>query len=222
MQSKGECAIRPLIRCVPATSAASEFTHPVPCSVLPKGAKERLVSELEKRLDLDIDKILDSPKLRLQLSPAELDQRLLYLYNNVTEGPTGDVLRVIGGGQEVALQDFYIKSRAARKAAKDPQALEKLNFGPFQALGDESDEDRRTASQWVNQVLRRNLPKDEVPLPSRKGKRRDKSNMSMSLSTGPAFQKAPGSWSQSCLRTTTFVRPASIGRSVQSKFSLLI
>jgi hypothetical protein len=183
-----------------------------------------LVSELEKRLDLDIDRILDSPKLRLQLSPAELDQRLLYLYNNVTEGLAGDVLRIIGGGQEVALQDFYIKSRAARKAAKDPQALERLNFGPFQALGDESDEDKRTASQWVNQVLRRNLPKDEIPLStSRNEKEKDKSKMSMSLSAaGQAFHRTMSCWPQSGLLTTSFIRPTNMCRSAASKFSLLI
>ncbi|KAL3924962.1 MAG: hypothetical protein SGILL_000718 [Bacillariaceae sp.] len=193
--------------------------------VLPDRVKDRLVNELDKRLDLDIDSILESPKLQLQLAPAALDQQLLYFYKNVTDGPTGDVLRVIAGGQEVALQDFYIKSRAAKKAAKDPKELEKLNFGPFQALGDESDEDGRTASQWVNSVLRRTLPKNELPIShsDEDKKKDDKSKMSMSLLTRPAFHRPKTSWAQHAdLLKSSFTRPSYMGRSMATKFSEIL
>jgi hypothetical protein len=191
-------------------------------AVLPTRAKDLLVKELNKRLDLDIDRIIESPKLRLQLSPAELDQRLLELYKSVAEGPTGDVLRIIGGGQEVALQDFYIKSRATRKAAKDPQALEKLRFGPFQTRGDDTDDARRTASQWVNLVLRRNLPKNEVSFDHNPQGRKDDSKMFMSLkSNGSPFGNAPKMLSyKSHLGSTSFIPPHS--RSAASSLCLLI
>jgi hypothetical protein len=183
-----------------------------------------LVNELDKRLDLDIDRIIESPKLRLQLSPAELDQRLLKLYKSVAEGPTGDVLRIIGGGQEVALQDFYIKSRAARKAAKDPQTLEKLRFGPFQARGDDSDDARRTASQWVNLVLRRNLPKNEVFFTHDLQKKKDKAKMSMSwINHGFLSDNMPKvCTSKTGLGYTSFLQRSSLSRSAASSFSLLI
>jgi hypothetical protein len=183
-----------------------------------------LVSELDKRLDLDIDRIIESPKLRLQLSPAELDQRLLELYKSIAEGPTGDVLRIIGGGQEVALQDFYIKSRAARNAAKDPKAFEKLRFGPFQARDDDPDESRRTASQWVNVVLRRSLPKNEVSIfDTKKGKEKDKSKLSMSLTTRSLSSSPVGGWSKAArIGCTSFVQRPLPARSPVSSFSLLI
>ena len=47
------------------------------------------MTELNKKLDLDIDDILESPKLRLNLSPAELDNQLLDLYKWVADGPRG-------------------------------------------------------------------------------------------------------------------------------------
>jgi hypothetical protein len=182
-----------------------------------------LVNELDKRLDLDIDRIIESPKLRLQLSPAELDQRLLELYKSVAEGPTGDVLRVIGGGQEVALQDFYIKSRAARKAAKDPHSLDKLRFGPFQARGDDTDDVRRTASQWVNLVLRRNLPKNEVSFTNDPQKKQDNSELSMSFRNNGQFSgDAPKVWSSKTgLRCTSFIQRSPPSCSAKN-FSLLI
>ena len=132
--------------------------------VFPSGVAQRLTNELDKRLDLDIDEELESPKLRLQLSPAELDKRLLKLYKNIVDGPRGDVLRIIGGGQEVALQDLYIKTHALRDRAKDPKNQTILSFGPFEALDDDSDDTKRTASQWVNWALRRNLPRGNVPI----------------------------------------------------------
>jgi hypothetical protein len=162
-------------------------------TVLPSGVRQRLVSELDKRFDLDIDNILESPKLRLQLSPAELDKRLLELYKKVAAGPSGDVLRVIGSGggrQEVALQDLYIKRHAERQRAKNRRNEANLSFGPFVALGEESGVEKLTASQWVNWALRRNLPRNDVPIPRSNSKEEsaqepadgEKSKMTMSLS----------------------------------------
>eukprot|EP00977_Amphora_coffeiformis_P012775 scaffold3231_cov184-Amphora_coffeaeformis.AAC.1 len=54
---------------------------------LPQSVKERLAQDLEKRLDIDIDEIIESPKLRVKISPAVLDKQLLELYNRVTSGP---------------------------------------------------------------------------------------------------------------------------------------
>ena len=71
-----------------------------------------MVKELDKRLDLDVDELLASPKLKVQLSPAELDRKLLEFYNSVTEGPGGDVLRMIGGGANVGRQTYYMKQQA--------------------------------------------------------------------------------------------------------------
>jgi hypothetical protein len=129
-------------------------------TVLPGVVKGRLVSELEKRLDLDIDDILESPKLRLQISPAELDKQLLKLYNQVADGPSGDVLRIIGGGQEVAFQDLYLKRSSAKKRRNVASKSIYISFGPFESLSDDDDEESRTASQWVKQALRKNLQSD--------------------------------------------------------------
>ena len=81
--------------------------------VLPKDLQQRLIAELDKRLDVDLDELLDSPKLRVKLSPAKLDNLLLDLYDNVTSGPRGDVFRVIGGGASVGRQHQYLKQQAA-------------------------------------------------------------------------------------------------------------
>ena len=196
--------------------------------MLPDRVKDRLISELDKRLDLDIDRILESPKMRLQLSPAELDRQLLELYKKVTEGPSGDVFRIIGGGQEVAMQSLYIKNRAIGKGGKDPQNFKSLKFGPFAALGDDSDEEKRTASQWVNLVLRRNLPKNEVPIPRKqdKGEKKRKSGMSMSIPASPysSSRSTTSCWSRNNhLCHSSFTSKYSfIGRSPVSSFSLLI
>ena len=60
--------------------------------VLPRPIQQSLVKELDKKLDPDIDKILESPTLHLKLSPAELDKSLLDLYARLSESPSGDVL----------------------------------------------------------------------------------------------------------------------------------
>ena len=184
--------------------------------------KQLLGNELEKRLDLDIDRILESPKLRLQLSPAELDKQLLDLYKKVADGPSGDILRIIGGGKEVALQDFYIKKQAARGRARNPRAADKITFGPFEALGDESDSGRLTASQLVNSVLRRNLPKTEI-IPRDEtydSDEKDKSRMTMSLSVG-SHQRSQ-TWTRNAPRHISFTRHSVLGRNPSASFSLLI
>jgi hypothetical protein len=120
-----------------------------------------MIAELDKRLELDIDAIMESPKLRLQLSPAELDSQLLELYNKVTQGPGGDVVRVIGGGTNVGMQNLYMK-RQARKIAQqnDPDGAD--SDWPFSlpgfSEGDEVEDKERTTAQWVKLALRRNLP----------------------------------------------------------------
>ena len=176
-----------------------------------------MISELDKRLDLDIDRILESSKLRLQLSPAELDQQLLDLYKKVGEGPGGDILRIIGGGQEVALQDLYIKRQASRKRFKDPQNSRNVRFGPFEALGEGTEEEKRTASQWVNLVLRNNLPRNEKPVTRQK----DKSKMSMSLSFG-SVSPMTTYMSGRRLCQSSFTRPSFLGRSSTLSNTLLI
>lgn len=175
--------------------------------VLPNRVKQSLVNELDKRLDLDIDFILQSPKLRLQLSPAELDKKLLELYKSVADGPRGDVLRIIGGGNDVALQDLYVKTKG-RESRLDPVS------------GGDPEEKERTTSQWVNSVLKRNLPKTEVGTVQRGDgtDRKDKSDkMKMCLTSGPCRSFTHVSSCQ-----TAFTKRIYPGRSRVSSFSLLI
>ena len=170
-------------------------------TVLPSRVKQSLVNELDKRLDLDIDFILQSPKLRLQLSPAELDKKLLELYKNVADGPSGDVLRVIGGGNDVALQDLYVRRNKGRSKSRQ------LLLGP---AGTKDTEDKqRTTSQWVNSVLKRNLPKSSLEDESE--------NLKMCLHKGP---NQPFSQVSSC--QTAFTSKICVGRTRVSKFCLLI
>lgn len=189
-------------------------------AVLPTRLKERLANELGKRLDLDFEKILDSPKLQLQLSPAELDKRLLELYEGVAGGPGGDLLRVIVGGNDVAFQTLYIKRNAARKRGKD--ASRSVAFGPFD--GDDRDDNARTASQWVQRTLKRNLPRKNIPIssPDPSGSstqqaEKDKTKMNMCLPAsfrpGGRFASVPSTG------RNHFCPPI---RSSTSKFTLLI
>jgi hypothetical protein len=115
------------------------------------------VKDLDRRLDLDFDALLESPKLNFKLSPAELDKQCLELYESLTDGPGGDLLRIIGGGNDVALQHRYLK-RKARNELKQAQA--KNAKAPFflDRSADKTDEQTRTASQWVKLAMRRNLP----------------------------------------------------------------
>lgn len=178
-------------------------------SVLPDRVKQSLVDELDKRLDLDIDFTLQSPKLRLQLSPAELDKQLLELYKNVADGPRGDVLRVIGGGNDVAFQDAFVKNKKRR-----PKNLQSF-------LGREDiEENDGTTSQLVNSVLKRNLPKIEAEAERRgdNADKKDKSDEMKMCLTGR--HDPPFSYVSSC--QTAFTKRFSLGRSRVSSFSLLI
>ena len=83
-------------------------------NVLPKELQQRLINELDKRLDLDLDELMSSPKLRVKLSPAKLDKLLLELYDSVADGPSGDVFRVIGGGLNVGKQNLYLKQQQSK------------------------------------------------------------------------------------------------------------
>jgi hypothetical protein len=166
--------------------------------VLPSGVKQRLMNDLDKRLDLDFDQLLETPKLRLQLSPAELDKRLLELYKNIAEGPSGDVLRIIGGGNEVALQDLYLKKQASKKRARNPRTERRLSFRPsLQPVGEDSDE-KITASQRVNLALRRNLAKIDMGNRQSSDESKDKTTMALGGCRSTysaqiqAFSKTPG------------------------------
>ena len=121
--------------------------------------------ELDKRLDVDIDTVLESPKLRIQLSPAELDKRLLAFYNDVSRSPSGDALRVISGGANVGMQNLYMKTQARKQRRRerrgrsfDPAFDPVFNLPSFWDDGDETEETARTPTQWVTLALRRNLP----------------------------------------------------------------
>jgi len=181
-------------------------------SVLPNRVKQSLVNELDKRLDLDIDFILQSPKLRLQLSPAELDKQLLELYKNVADGPSGDVLRIIGGGNDVALQDRYIKRKKTR--TKNNSSLRSS------AISEDTEEKERTTSQLVNSVLERTLPKTETGVVRRvdsAGSKDKSGEMKMSLASRydrPFYRVS------SC--QTAFTNKLCLRRSRVSSFSLLI
>jgi digalactosyldiacylglycerol synthase len=82
---------------------------------LPDDVQERMVSELEKRFEIDFEEFLGSPKVRLRLSPAELDRQLLDLHNSVSRSPSGGLLRMIGGGEFVGAQNYYLKQQALKQ-----------------------------------------------------------------------------------------------------------
>lgn len=125
--------------------------------VLPKKLKDRLIKDLDSRLDLDIDELVSSPKLELKLSPAELDRQCLELYQTLAQGPGGDVLRAIGGGQEVALQHQYMR-RQARNQLKAAQAMNLTSPFVVDRSVDSTDARARTPSQWVKWTMKKNLP----------------------------------------------------------------
>ena len=158
-------------------------------TVLPRKLRERLAEDLEKQLDLDIDEILESPKLRLKLSPAELDKSLLDFYDKMSASATGDVLRLIGGGGQIGLQNLYIRRQALKK--RDRSGRDVFPFDSID-LEDPSDSDEdvesdRTASQWIRWAIRRNLPQSSTsdlrgPRPSNgRRKKNDSTRMSTSL-----------------------------------------
>ena len=124
--------------------------------MLPQNVRDRLVRELDKRLDLDLDEILDSPKLRLKLSPAELDKSLLELYDNISDGPGGDLLRVIGGGGRVGMQNLYMRRRSLDERRRKDTLPELFPSILEDALLESDD---KTPTERVRWALQRNLPK---------------------------------------------------------------
>jgi hypothetical protein len=134
--------------------------------VLPKELKNRLVKELDKRLDLDVDTLLGSPKLKLQLSPAELDRLLLDLYNTVSEDPLGDVLRVIGGGSNVGRQSQYMKQLAQKEKSlgkSDQRRISSFLSPPPQFLEDKGTGESRTATRLIKRALQKNFQSTQTP-----------------------------------------------------------
>jgi len=125
---------------------------------LPQSVKERLAQDLEKRLDIDIDEIIESPKLRVKISPAVLDKQLLELYNRVTSGPQGDVLRLIGGGGQVGLQNMYMRRVAQKQKKRTGSIPDPIPF----YLQSETDDNPRTVVGGIRRALRRNLPKNDI------------------------------------------------------------
>lgn len=123
-------------------------------NVLPKDVQLRLMAELDKRLDVNLDELLDSPKLRVKLSPAKLDKLLLDLYDSVTKGPSGDVLRVIGGGANVGRQAQYIKQQKKLASTQDQQNFPISDFASIASNGSEAS----TPTSLVKRALKRNFP----------------------------------------------------------------
>jgi len=130
--------------------------------VLPKDLQQRLITELDKRLDVDLDELLSSPKLRVKLSPAKLDKLLLDLYDGVVQGPRGDVFRVIGGGANVGRQDLYIKQQQSKLTKSQNQGKPPLVDSTALSEGT----DTSTPTSLVKRALKRNLPQKSANLRS--------------------------------------------------------
>jgi len=201
--------------------------HSLSFAVLPPKMKERLAAELDKRLDLDLDELLTSPKLRLKLSPAELDKALLEFYDRASEGAGGDLLRVIGGGGEVGLQNLYMRRRAERerwRKLKDgiaPEIFPTFNYD------DAADEKEGTASVLVRRLLRRNINKigsrNTIHVQAKKVYSKGKENdntPSMCYACGAARSGGLSTWSG--LRSPQSLHRQIPTRSATNKFSLLI
>ena len=136
-------------------------------NVLPKDIQQRLLKELDRRLDLDVDELLGSPKLKVKLSPAELDRRLLDFYNNLYQSPGSDVLRVIGGGSNVGRQNYYLKQQALKRrqdairkrrdAVRAGGDQHPLGTRVPQFLEDVGTGEEQIATRWIKRTLQRNL-----------------------------------------------------------------
>jgi hypothetical protein len=98
------------------------------------------------------------------LSPAELDKQLLELYDTISESPGGDVLRILGGGGQIALQNLYMKRHAERERwrklnNRDPPPPIISLLPSFNVEDVTTEEFQRSASQWVRWSLRNNQRK---------------------------------------------------------------
>ena len=169
----------------------SNLSHEILRSnVLPEDLQKRMLSELDKRLEVDVDALLASPKLKLQLSPAELDKQLLDLYNAFNENPSADIVRTVLGGANVGRQDYYIKEQARKL-----KNLERLKSGDKNALPQFLDDvgvgEYGSATSWIKKTLRRNLQQSgshnflqEKKMPSITNKKKLKDKTTMTTSFG--------------------------------------
>ena len=185
-------------------------------NVLPKELQHRLIAELDKRLDVDLDELLDSPKLRVKLSPAKLDKLLLELYNSVTEGPRGDVFRVIGGGANVGRQHLYLKQQEAKS-----DTHQKPKTPPY--FLDATVLNKSSPTSLVKKALNRNLPyrgkkiDDDITVAS-STKEENIPKMSLSSHTHRPRQAPTSSWGVRLVRHGSFTH----SRPSQSRYVPLI
>jgi hypothetical protein len=168
-------------------------------NVLPKDLQLRLIAELDKRLDVNLDELLDSPKLRVKLSPAKLDKLLLDLYDSVTKGPSGDVLRVIGGGANVGRQAQYIKQQQKMANMQDQGNSPIFDFSSFANNSVEAS----TPSGLVRRALKRNFPQKQANRVSPKDKNeREVPKMSLLIRES----RLDSSWSVRTIHQGSFTR----------------
>jgi hypothetical protein len=167
--------------------------------VLPKDVQQRLIAELDKRLDVNLDEFLGSPKLRVKLSPAKLDKLLLELYDNVTKGPSGDVLRVIGGGANVGRQALYIKQQQSKLSNNVQDQGNSIDFNGA---------DSSTPTSLVKRALKRNFPQKRANnwLPSSDSpKDRNKSEVPKMSHLGKS-SRSDSSWGVRLVHQGSFTR----------------
>lgn len=195
----------------------SRLSHEISNSkVLPKPLQQRLTAELDKRLDVDLDELLSSPKLRVKLSPAKLDKLLTDLYDSVVQGPSGDVFRVIGGGSNVGRQNLYMKQREGKPPlfADDDSSPQSTRF-----VEEDADVDNMslttpsttlaTPTSLVQRALKRNFPQED-----------NKRNVpKMCLSSSWRHDIIDSSWGVRLVNQGSFIQAR---RPPQHKFSPLI
>ena len=194
----------------------SRLSHEISNSkVLPKPLQQRLTAELDKRLDVDLDELLSSPKLRVKLSPAKLDKLLTDLYDSVVQGPSGDVFRVIGGGSNVGRQNLYMKQREGKPplVADDDSSPQSTRFVEEDAGVDNMSlttpsTTLATPTSLVQRALKRNFPQED-----------NKRNVpKMCLSDSSWGVRMHSSWEVRSVPTSSFVRT----RPPKHKYSPLI
>lgn len=125
--------------------------------VLPAQFQKILLDELDKKLDLDLDTILSEPKLRLKLSPAELDRQLLEFYDNMSKSPPGDLLRIIGGGANVGAQNLYLKQQARKSRQNMSGNVLNGLISAKKAAGEDSEVEDVSPGAAVRRALKRNF-----------------------------------------------------------------
>ena len=163
----------------------------------------------------------------MKLSPAELDKSLLELYDSVSESPGGDILRLIGGGGAIALQNLYMRRRSERerwRKIKEGATFSPLDIFPSYVEDDGSMDNEMndgTPTQLIRQSLRRNLPRI-TPRTKSKAKATE-----VKSDTTPTMCVGASSFSRTRLSSYTIhewngLRPAPKPLSRSSKFSILI